>query len=584
MSILPPFSAVGNCHIQLFGPTVGVAGNWDQAVWDGPSEWSGAGWFDITPQSMNVQVSWGTDDNMGALSATSAGSWQVWTYDPERLLDPANYNSPVFNILKPGCPVRILFKDATTEEVVRQGYLDEVSYDVYDRRGSIRATDGISLMVKAKAPAGLAHQPDTPSTLRNFAKFILKAAKVEYIVVGAKPQNEIDPPVGLPINDEVSAWAQISTAALDALHAVWLDRNGILRFRYYGKPTDAGFNIGSDGISLETIDTVLSMESVFNHARARYYSLDEVFHEADNDASVAEYGDLLIARDRPIPNSAEWVDQILQDRGAGAVRYNLGTLRPRTKAELLQLLRLEAVQSIGLHLNGYGTPIGREVISLGASIEANTESGWSAKVITYEPASPWWNKDADRLYQKRITVSESLEFTYVYPSTYTSKYGPEDQELMGSPSGDPKFVHTEKTIALGFPAIDFAEEGMKTIWDAKLRLYIPEHEDTQAENQPRLNHLEILQIAQILGTWNLGSTTPPMTSSVNKAWTAVGEQGKWMEVDARPILNAWFTGAVQSGIYVTPSPYAPQNEILHALIKGQRSQYKPYLLISFKVA
>lgn len=581
--MLPPLPAIGRVRIELFGPPTGEGAKWDEAHWD-VDVWEGAGWQDITPESLNVQITWGTDDNMGALSVCSAGSWQVATYDPTRLLDPANYDSPFAGFLQPGGMVRVLFN----QEVVRVGFIDEIAFDIGVKTGSIRATDGVSLMVKAKVPAGLAHAAEVPLTLRAFARYMLAKASVDYIRVEADPVPPAgyDPAIGLAIDEEASVWQQITAAALDALHAVWLDRDGMLRFRYFGSPRQSNVRVGGDiGIPIDEVQTRLSMEGVFNHAIARYYSLDEVWHEAKKQDSVDLYGDLLIRRERPIPNSAEWVDQILQDRGAASVQYDIGTLRPRTQVEVSQILSLGMVDKVGLHVTKHGTPINRDVIVLGGSIEANTDTGMSAKLTTYEPASPWWNKNADRLYQRKVVSNLCVGCTVTWNGSTLVESGdgggdptPEmferpDENLA---AGD---VHA-KSIMMKFPAIDFNTMG--PIWDAKLRLYLPKHDDPEIEGEGRLDHGTEIICYIIENDWVASNTCSAIVTGGTQAQHLVNEQGEWMEIDFRPFVAAWESGHPMYGVrlYSIPgNPGRPQ----HIMIEGSSGiEHRPHLLITYK--
>ena len=569
-------------------------GKWDQAHWDTDVWGTIAGWQDVTPESLNVQISWGTDDDhMGALSVSAAGSWTVATYDPQRILDPSNYNSPFANVLKPGGLVRIVYRDNQGfTEVVRVGFIDEIEFDIMEKTGFIRASDGVSLMVKARTPAGMAHKPETPVTLRAFVRHILKVAKVDYIEVEPDPPAPYyDPAIGLAIDTEASAWQQISSAALDCMHAVWLDREGVLRFRYFGKPLDRNIHIGgANGIPLDNLTPILSLEGVFNHAMARYMAFDtEQWSDVQKAESVEVFGDLLIKRDFPNPNSAEWVDQMLQDRGAASVQYDIGTLRPRTRDELFQILSLGMADMVGVHVEKHGNPINRDVVVLGGSIEANVESGWSAKLATYEPASPWWNKDADRLYQVKTMASLTVNTTYDRTAGSSGDGGVEPiQELQSN--FDPQFgtvsVQKVRQIQAKFNPIDFTNM-VFPIYDAKLRWYLPLHDDaTEDETAQRIGHIDQMYVKQIVGAWDASSDGSTIgTVEDGKTW-ADYKQGQWIEFSLLHIVMNWQrnTYRQEDGLLIKPYPFESDVEdaVLHALLAGARSGTPPYIIVLYK--
>ena len=584
--MLPPLSAVGTVRIQLFGPYQDTSAmtKWDQANWDdAAATWANLlGWQDVTPQSLNCQISWGTDDNMGALSVCSAGSWEVATYDPQRLLDPANFNSPWYRVLEPGGLVRIAYTDGVlNDETVRVGFIDEIEYDIAEKIGSIRASDGISLMVKAKLPEGMAHEQATPVSLRAFARYVIKKARIDYITVEADPPApDYDPAIGLAINSEASVWQQITAAALDAMHAVWLDREGVLRFRYFGKARDRNFIIGTGGVPMDDLTTRLSMEGVFNHAIARYMSFNEQWSEVQKAESVAIYGDLILRRDRPNPNSGEWVDQMLQDRGASAVQYDIGTIRPVTRDQFATIISLGMVDQVELHVHGHGNPIDRSVVVLGGTVEANTESGWSAKLATYEPASPWWNQDDTRVYQRKYMATLSVE-TSNFTGAWVGDGGThvEQEVYFRSADTEPELQMGRKYILMKLAPIDFSD--MANIYEAKLRFYLPPHEETDA-NGRRLDHIELLGVGAIQQDWDSSANGDGLVTGP-EVWGTPDPIGGWFEFTVTDIVNAWMNGDGQYGVkvdrfYDTSTP----SGIYHAIMSGARATTKPYLLIGFR--
>ena len=266
MTLLPPLPAIGHIRVEIYGALPG-SGKWDEAIW-GQSTWAIIGFIDITPQSVVAQVSWGADDPTGVLTHPASGSWVVNTYDPERLLDPSNGNSPYASTIRPGKPIRLSYINSLAErKIVRQGIIDEVEFDLTEKRGVLRGTDFVQLMVGATMPAG---QTGVPTTLRARAQhFVTKAGLSKLITVEATPAGETDPPVGPVLASEASVWDHILEGSLDALYAVWMGRAGLLRFRSFGNPRDTGFQAGgADGVPISTMKTQGSLQGVYTHVIA----------------------------------------------------------------------------------------------------------------------------------------------------------------------------------------------------------------------------------------------------------------------------------------------------------------------------
>jgi hypothetical protein len=178
MASLPPLKAIGKVKVEIYGALPGSA-KWDEAIW-GQSTWSAFGWMDVTPQSMVARVSWGADDPTGVLTIPAAGAWVINTYDPQRLLDPSNGRSPYATSMRPGKPLRVSYIDATsTRRIVRQGLIDEIDFDIMEKRGTLRGTDMVQLMVNAVLPAA---QVGLPSTLRARATELIKRAGLSLLV------------------------------------------------------------------------------------------------------------------------------------------------------------------------------------------------------------------------------------------------------------------------------------------------------------------------------------------------------------------------------------------------------------------
>src|SRR5262245_15906990 len=137
MLFSPPLPALG-IGIEIFGPSAGAA-KWDYANWDdAESLWDTNAWRDVTPQSMTAEINWGADYAEGVLTTTATGQWNINTYDPQRILDPSNGMSPYASALHPGNPVRITYHEGVNTHVVRVGLIDEIHYDIGEKRGRLR--------------------------------------------------------------------------------------------------------------------------------------------------------------------------------------------------------------------------------------------------------------------------------------------------------------------------------------------------------------------------------------------------------------------------------------------------------------
>jgi len=575
---LPPLGTEGTCIIQVLGTPEGQESLWNTAKWD-EAVWATTEWRDITGQSVNAQATWGTDENAGALSVPAAGSWSIVTYDPQRLLDPANTASPMRPFLFPGGFVRILYREPVKDTVVRVGFIDEVDYDVSTLTGSIRATDGISVLVKAKVPAGVAHLTDVPFSLRARARWILNRAGVSYIKVEPDPPDEADPAVGMAINSLASAWEQITTAAYDAMFAVWLDREGLLRFRHFGSPAATGIILGGKdplSIAIDAINTKLSLESVYNHVRAHKDDLDsDQWDEVSNAASVNTYGDLVLERERPNPDSWEWVNQVLRDRGAAATQYEIATIRPQTPAQLLSLLDLGMMSRVQIRAENVSPAVVQDVYVLGGRFEANVDTGWTAGVVVYKPHSTLFGPS--KIKVERRGVVKSVEIWNNFGGTNGQNSSAAMHEVKVSPmavTGDS--VHH---ALLAFNPIDWT--GIKKLVQARLRIYRPYHQDTEQEPPKDAGGLSVYNLA---GIWDEATPWPGPVTTGTAAFGAFTQEklGDWMEIDVTANVRRWAPASVEGGGAMADyglkiQPFWATGPTEHMIFGGRRSSLGAYL-------
>jgi len=540
--------------------------------------------MDATPQSMNVQITWGADDNQGALSIPAAGSWSVVTYDPQRLLDPANPNSPVYAYLKPGGAVRVIFKDESdTENIVRVGFIDEITHDIATGAGTLRAMDGVSVMVKSKLPEGLGHDATSGQTLRARARWVLKKAGISYIAV--EPTVGTDPVVGMPLDASVSAWEQIITAAYDALHAVWLDREGMLRFKYFGNTALVPFRLGGDystSIPIESLETKISMEGVFNHIVGYDDDiLNDVPVEAKKQTSIDTYGDIALIRDRHNPDSLYWTTQLLKDRGAATVQFNIGTIRPQAAAQVLQLLNVGMADNVQFFVGPSGGELTNSGKILGGRIEANTDTGWSFGLTVYKPAESWYITPS-KVDVKTYATNKGGEISSI-GGVSGGQYNSAQQQIWVAPAAS----DTQRHILMDFPPIDFT--GIAEVRKAYLRFYRPYHDHAPGEQQ--VLEYGWLKVRTISAAWTEGVIWPgPVTSTTNEAVIAYPDAtGEWFQADVTALVTKWAPlnadggGQPQYGFKIMPGhngAYLPDGRAPeHLMLSAKLSGTPAYLYV-----
>jgi len=408
----PPYPAIGNVILEMIAPPQS-ADIWDVAVW-GTDSWSGAAvwdvavwgvatwldndWLDVTPESMHVKYSWGADTGaLGVLSMTVAGHLIINTYDPLRILDPSNPNSPVVGTLRPGTPLQLRFAGPTEGRTVKVAAIDTINYSINTQRGLITAIDGVSKLAAIKLPAGLTGMPPQ---LLEAANWVLEKAGItsmDAAIVAAGG----NPIIGAPIAEEASAWDWLNTLGLDVRYGVSLIplesigtdlvRERVL-FTRYTVPTDLGLAIGGAGIPLDDVDVEKSREGLYSRIIAYDTGAPSTPVLASDLNAEDDYGIAVFERTRPVPNAASWVSNVLADRKDASAQYILGTLRPRVEEEIVALLDTFHLCVAHLNIalrddaNGMLSPAIIESVNvIGAQFEAHTQAGWSARLITYVP-------------------------------------------------------------------------------------------------------------------------------------------------------------------------------------------------------
>ena len=110
-------------HRGDLGRRAGAA-RWDVAHWD-EAVWSAAGWRDVTPESVDVEILWGSQrPELGILSSPRRAAGPSTSTTLTGSLDPANAEGPYYGDLEPGLPVRLRHG----ELVVKQGIAESIGY------------------------------------------------------------------------------------------------------------------------------------------------------------------------------------------------------------------------------------------------------------------------------------------------------------------------------------------------------------------------------------------------------------------------------------------------------------------------
>jgi hypothetical protein len=433
---------------------------------------------------------------------------------------------------------------------IKRGVIDTIDYAIDTERGTIRATDGTNTLVAAKIAAATA---GAPTTLRARARWALGIAKIVDITVEADPP-EGDPTVGGTIAEEATVWAWLNTSALDVLHAVWLDPDNVIRFRDFGIPRDNGLSIGGTGIPLSNLSPKSTLDGV--HSRIIAYDVTAPAVKVirtDLDAQNT-YGDNYLERTRPVPAAGIWADSVLADRSNAALQYDLGTLRPRTEAELVALLDTGMVDIA--HVLVATRNEGREILVpaieaspriLGGTFEANTLTGWSASLVTYIPAKEW---DGSELPAPPPPAppppTQTVIRTYVVNkdsrlalTSGGSKYGSgtEHELPVGSWSG------WRNRALLAFAAIPWGD--VISVVSAELRLWTTTQVNIGFGSTPKI------RVKRVTSNWSEGSASSPsganaviypgpgVTATGETVVSITGSQSTQCVIPITAIVKAW---------------------------------------------
>lgn len=344
--------------LEIYAQAPGAA-KWGIAKW-GVDTWSSAGWRDVTPYGVTVNVRWGsTRPEFGILSVPVPDVWAIDTYDPGRTLDPANAAGPYFGDLKAGMRLRVNHRGVT----VRTGIVESIGYSHRERGGYIRATNKQSTLANADVP------PDTTlaDTLFARARAAISAAGLAVTVLPDPPGGDPDL-VAWVTGTSRKAWAWIADAAQQVLYVPYFDEHDRLGFRPWSSPLARGRAFGSD----ELVD----LQDIASHAGR--YSVVQVRDDTGGGGAIIEraltptpsYGTPTYLRDDPTPNAADWADAVLADRSLGSLRWVPGDLYPSTAEAVERMASMQAIELVTLSVDEAVPPVVVSAIIVGGSFRA----------------------------------------------------------------------------------------------------------------------------------------------------------------------------------------------------------------------
>jgi len=559
--MLPPLSAAGNVRIELRGPTPGSA-RWDEALWD-EGVWSLFVWRDVTPESLQAQISWGADDPAGVVTAPAAGSWTLNTYDPQRKLDPSNATSELIGSIRPGQPIRLILAEPSQPDfTVRLGLIDEVNYNISSRRGNLRGTDGVSLIVAARMLANQNLDASMPTTLRARARYLINKVGLAHIIaVEADPADPPDPTVAPISADAVSAWQHIITAAFDVLYAVWLDREGILRFRSFGTPVDRGLQAGGvDGIPVADIAAQSSLQAIYTKVTA-YDVTAPTVPVTVSDAKAAQiFGDSLLERENLTPQAAAWAASVLADRAGSSLQYTPGTLYPQTFEALRGIIDAGVAEILHVNAETINPPFSVAIRILGGVINVDTATGWTASLLGYIPASEWSLQEPiteppieppiePPPGTKRVTrYYDAVKDTRVSLTSSGSKYGAGAQNEL--PVG--AYQGWRNRVFIDFDDINFSD--VIDVEKCVLEL------DTSTQEFVAFGSAPKIVVKRVTESWNEGSASTPSSGNATvypgpncastnvKTVSVPGGENAALNVDITGHARSWHGGSAQRGV------------------------------------
>jgi hypothetical protein len=381
----PPYVAPspGAAVVEIYATEPGAA-RWGIAHW-GESVWAASGWQNVTPESVNVEIVWGSQrPELGILSTPDPASWAIDFYDPDRTLDPANTQSPYYGDLLPGLPVRVRH----LERVVRQGVAESIGYSFSRSFGDqyaaqMRVTDVISLMMRADVP----DDSTLSDTLFARARDAISAAGLSVTVLPVPPSG--DPAlVAWVTGTAQTAWDWISDAAQSVLWMPYVDNVGHLGFRPYAEPYDRARQLASP--NLIGLQSIIAHDALFSIVGAQQTVADGGALITREITPKPRYGARTYTRDAETPDASDWALAVLNDRAGAGLRWVPGEVYPLTAADVEYFGEIEAMERVSLYYPEADPAVIESVIVLGGSISVvgkkDSEAIWSFTFETTQTA------------------------------------------------------------------------------------------------------------------------------------------------------------------------------------------------------
>lgn len=325
------------------------ASRWGAATWaTGPATgtegiWSAAGWTDVTPQGVNGHIIWGSRrPDRGILHQQDGATWNIETYDPDRILDPGNADSPYAPQLVAGLPIRISH-DTT---VIRTGYCDEIRYRYKPPwfRGQILATDTIALLNQASVPA----DSILGDTLLERIQDAVNAAGIAVGGIPLPPGGPAGPALsewveGAATDEGTPVWTIVRKACEEVLWVPYVMADAGLGLRAWGDPLERGREIAAP--NLEDLESVSSEDGLYSVARVQVADpdLDPIEREA---APLPRYGRRVIDRRETTADAEGWAAAVLAERSWPGVRYVPGTIHCFSAADVDYFGSLETMERV----------------------------------------------------------------------------------------------------------------------------------------------------------------------------------------------------------------------------------------------